>query len=113
MADRTIENPVTGERARFIETSAETGGRRSIGEVEVTRTRPATRIIAVPSGAKLFTLEAAITGTLPQGRGLKITGQWLREVPPGTPPDSVVTERSANDTASRFPMSDILKVPSK
>ena len=65
-------------------------GQVPIGEVEVTRTRPATRIIAVPSGAKLFTLEAAITGTLPQGRGLKITGQWLREVPPGTPPDSVV-----------------------
>jgi quercetin dioxygenase-like cupin family protein len=35
MADRTIENPVTGERARFVETSAETGGRRTIGEIEV------------------------------------------------------------------------------
>lgn len=65
-------------------------GQTQIGEVEVTSSQPATRIIAVPSGAKLFTLEAAITGTLPQGRGLKITGQWLREVPPGTPPDGVI-----------------------
>jgi hypothetical protein len=65
-------------------------GQAQIGEVEVTRTQPVTRIIAVPSGAKLFTLEAAITGTLPQGRGLKITGRWLREIPPGTPPEVVV-----------------------
>jgi hypothetical protein len=65
-------------------------GQTPIGEVEVSRTQPVTRIIAVPSGAKLFTLEAAITGTLPAGRGLKITGQWLREIPPGTPADSVI-----------------------
>lgn len=35
MNDRTIENPVTGERLTLIETSRETGGARTIGEMEV------------------------------------------------------------------------------
>lgn len=32
---RTIQNPVTGQRATYIETSRETGGKRSIIDVEV------------------------------------------------------------------------------
>jgi hypothetical protein len=63
---------------------------RLIGDFEVSRSQPVTRIIAVPRGDKLFSLEGAITGPLPENRGLKITGQWLREVPPGTPPEIVV-----------------------
>ena len=63
---------------------------RLIGDFEVSRGQPVTRIIAVPSGAKLFSLEGAITGPLPHNRGLKITGQWLREVPAGTPAEIVV-----------------------
>ena len=63
---------------------------RLIGDFEVSRGQPVTRIIAVPSGAKLFSFEGAITGPLPDNRGLKITGQWLREVPAGTPAEIVV-----------------------
>src|SRR5688572_16245005 len=36
MTARTIENPVTGERATFIETSVETGGARTVADLEVT-----------------------------------------------------------------------------
>jgi quercetin dioxygenase-like cupin family protein len=32
---RTLTNPVTGERARFVETSVQTGGARTVGELEV------------------------------------------------------------------------------
>jgi quercetin dioxygenase-like cupin family protein len=35
MADRTIDNPVTGERATYIETSHETGSARSVIDVQV------------------------------------------------------------------------------
>jgi hypothetical protein len=63
---------------------------RLIGDFHVSRGQPVTRIIAVPRGAKVLSLEAAISGPLPQNRGLKITGQWLREVPPGTPAEVVV-----------------------
>lgn len=35
MADRTIDNPVTGERATYIETSHETGSARSVIDLEV------------------------------------------------------------------------------
>jgi hypothetical protein len=61
-----------------------------IGDFEVSRGQPVTRIIAVPSGARLFSFEGVITGPLPNNRGLKITPQWLREVPPGTPAEIVV-----------------------
>lgn len=36
MGDRTILNPVTGERCTFIETSRETGGARTVADIEVT-----------------------------------------------------------------------------
>ena len=36
MEDRTIHNPVTGERATFIETSHETGGARTVADLEIT-----------------------------------------------------------------------------
>jgi quercetin dioxygenase-like cupin family protein len=36
MDDRTIENPVTGERCTFIETSRETGAARTVADLEVT-----------------------------------------------------------------------------
>jgi quercetin dioxygenase-like cupin family protein len=35
MADRTIDNPITGERATYIETSHETGSERSVIDLEV------------------------------------------------------------------------------
>ncbi|HLK12459.1 MAG TPA: cupin domain-containing protein [Candidatus Binatia bacterium] len=35
MGDRAIQNPVTGERAVFVETSCESNGARTVGEVEV------------------------------------------------------------------------------
>lgn len=35
MSARTIDNPVTGERATFLETSRETGGARTVAELEV------------------------------------------------------------------------------
>ena len=35
MDDRTIENPVTGERVTYVETSRETDGARSVADVEV------------------------------------------------------------------------------
>ncbi len=35
MSHRTIDNPVTGERATYIETSRETGGARSVIDLEV------------------------------------------------------------------------------
>jgi hypothetical protein len=35
MDDRTILNPVTGERATFIETARESGGARSVAEFEI------------------------------------------------------------------------------
>src|SRR5262245_53099775 len=36
MEERIIENPVTGERATFVETSRETGGKRTVADLEVT-----------------------------------------------------------------------------
>jgi mannose-6-phosphate isomerase-like protein (cupin superfamily) len=36
MLDRTIHNPITGERATFLETSAESQGARTVAELEVT-----------------------------------------------------------------------------
>ena len=36
MEDRTIENPVTGERVTFVETSRETSGARTVAELDVT-----------------------------------------------------------------------------
>src|SRR5262249_11544802 len=36
MLDRTINNPVTGERATFIQTAHETGGTRTVADFEVT-----------------------------------------------------------------------------
>jgi quercetin dioxygenase-like cupin family protein len=36
MGDRTIHNPVTGERATFIETARESAGVRSVFEAEIT-----------------------------------------------------------------------------
>lgn len=35
MRERTIDNPVTGERATFVETSNESGGQRTVAELEV------------------------------------------------------------------------------
>lgn len=35
MGERTIDNPVTGERATFIETSRESGGRHTVAELDV------------------------------------------------------------------------------
>lgn len=35
MSSQTITNPVTGERATFIETSLQTGGARTVGELEI------------------------------------------------------------------------------
>jgi quercetin dioxygenase-like cupin family protein len=35
MHERTIENPVTGERCTFVETSRETGGARTVADLEV------------------------------------------------------------------------------
>jgi quercetin dioxygenase-like cupin family protein len=36
MADRTIENPVSGERVTFIECSRQNAGTRTVAEIEVT-----------------------------------------------------------------------------
>ncbi|MEO6028006.1 MAG: cupin domain-containing protein [Candidatus Binatia bacterium] len=36
MDDRTIHNPVTGQRATFIETARESGGARTVADVETT-----------------------------------------------------------------------------
>jgi quercetin dioxygenase-like cupin family protein len=35
MHDRTIDNPITGERAVFIETASESGGARTVADLEV------------------------------------------------------------------------------
>lgn len=35
MLDRTITNPVTGERLTFVDTARESGGKRTVGELEV------------------------------------------------------------------------------
>ena len=35
MTSRTIANPVTGERVTFVETSAQTAGARTVGELEI------------------------------------------------------------------------------
>jgi hypothetical protein len=63
-----------------------------IADLEVSRDRPVTRIMAVPSRARMFSLEAAVTGSLPGDRVLRITPQWLPGVPPGTPSEQIVPE---------------------
>ena len=35
MDDRAFDNPVTGERARFVETADQSGGARTLGEFEI------------------------------------------------------------------------------
>lgn len=37
MSTQTITNPVTGERATFVETSVQTGGARTVGMLEIDR----------------------------------------------------------------------------
>ena len=36
MDDRTIDNPITGQRATFVETAQESGGARTVADVETT-----------------------------------------------------------------------------
>ena len=62
----------------------------SIVDVESDGQKPIVRIIRVPEGRRFLMLEIEISRVAPDGRGLRLTSEWLREVPPQTPPALVV-----------------------
>jgi hypothetical protein len=51
---------------------------------------PIRRIIAVPAGQRFLMIATDVSRTDADGRGLKITGRWLRELPGDTAPGVVV-----------------------
>lgn len=61
-----------------------------IMDVESSGREPLTRIIALPAGRERLMLELDLSRVAADGRGLRITSEWLREVPPGTPEGLVV-----------------------
>ncbi|MGE3274265.1 MAG: O-antigen ligase family protein [Vicinamibacterales bacterium] len=52
--------------------------------------RPRTRYLRVPDGATRLFLEFDASRTFGSGRGLRLAGRWLRDLPPDAPPDAVV-----------------------
>ena len=61
-----------------------------IADIESSGREPITRIIALPAGRRFLMLELDLSRIAADGRGLRITSEWLREVPPGTPEGLVV-----------------------
>jgi O-antigen ligase len=61
-----------------------------IMDVKSSGREPITRIIALPAGRRFLMLELDLSRVASDGRGLRITSEWVREVPPGTPEGLVV-----------------------
>lgn len=65
-------------------------GAQLITDVDSSGLEPITRIIAVPAGQRFLMLETEVSETRPDGRGLRLAGRWLREVPADARPETVV-----------------------
>ncbi len=65
-------------------------GHELIADHELSGGEPVTRIIGLPAGQKFLMVESDVSALSPDGRGLKMVGQWLREVPPDAHPDTIV-----------------------
>lgn len=61
-----------------------------IADIESSGRERITRIIALPKDRRFLMLELDVSRVAADGRGLRITSEWLREVPPGTPEGLVV-----------------------
>ena len=61
-----------------------------IADVESSGREPIARIIGVPAGRRFLMLEFDVSKVAADGRGLRITSEWLREVPSGAPKAIVV-----------------------
>jgi hypothetical protein len=59
-------------------------------DVESRNSEPLTWLVRVPDGQRFLMIESDVTPVAADGRGLKMAGRWLREIPPGTPPESVI-----------------------
>lgn len=64
-------------------------GDQLIADAESTGT-PVRRIIAVPTGQRFLMVAMEASRTSSEGRGLKISGRWIRELPGDATPDIVV-----------------------
>ena len=76
-----LENPI---RVRLWR------GQELIADEESSNGEPLVRIIGLPPGQKFLMVESDVSALSPDGRGLKMVGQWLREVPATARPDTVV-----------------------
>lgn len=68
MTARTIENPVTGERATFVETSRESGGAHSVADLEVSPGGGVPRHRHTGHDERIEVLEGEIEVTVGRGK---------------------------------------------
>ena len=61
-----------------------------VADVESTGGEPVVRFIGVPAGQSFLMVESDVSALSADGRGLKMVGQWLREVPADARPGTVV-----------------------
>jgi O-antigen ligase len=65
-------------------------GEELIADVEASGGEPVVRIIGVPAGKAFLMVESEVSALSPDGRGMKMVGRWLREIPADARPATVV-----------------------
>ncbi len=65
-------------------------GQDLIADVEASKAAPLQRVIAVPAGQRFLMLESRVSAVAPDGRGLRMAGEWMREPPPDAAPGTLV-----------------------
>jgi hypothetical protein len=65
-------------------------GTTPAADLDVRSAEPVTRLLSVPAGQRYLMIETDVSRLAANGRGLKIAGRWLREVPVNTPPELVI-----------------------
>jgi hypothetical protein len=61
-------------------------GTERIADVESRSSEPLTWLVRVPDGQRFLMIETEVTPVASDGTGLKMSGRWLREIPPGMTP---------------------------
>jgi hypothetical protein len=64
-------------------------GTERIVDVESRSAEPLTWLVRVPDGQRFLMIETEVTPVAADGRGLKMAGRWLREIPPGMTPSVI------------------------
>lgn len=65
-------------------------GQAPIADVEASSAMPVRRFIAVPAGQRFLMLESRVSAVAPDGRGLRMVGEWVREAPADAAPGTLV-----------------------